>query len=113
VTHPTWRRPSRCESGHCVEVKIEDTRVLVRDSKLPDEPGHTYTHEQWRQIVEAVRADEWLDGLSYFWAQWVNAYDGTIAWIGPHTTLHYTRGEIDTFVAAVKLGEFDMTAVAP
>jgi len=30
--HGTWVRSTRCESGTCVEVKVEDDSVFVRDS---------------------------------------------------------------------------------
>jgi hypothetical protein len=30
--HGTWVRSTRCESGTCVEVKVEDGMVHVRDS---------------------------------------------------------------------------------
>lgn len=57
VALPQFRTSSRCESGHYVAVAVEDTRVLVRDSKNPDQPGHTYTLSEWQKILEFLRGD--------------------------------------------------------
>lgn len=51
-----WRRSSRCADASCVEVHSSDGVVLVRSTV---EPGVELrlTAEQWRSLVEAVKAD--------------------------------------------------------
>jgi len=51
--HPQrWRRA--CESGECVEVRVEGDEVLVRGSRDPDGPVLSFTHAEWRAFCAAV-----------------------------------------------------------
>ncbi len=51
-----WRRSSRCADASCVEVNSEDGAVLVRSTVEPDVELRL-TAEQWRSLLEAVKAD--------------------------------------------------------
>lgn len=50
-----YKKSSRCGTSTCVEVKISDHLVTVRDAS-----GDTvmYTHAEWRAFVEGVKLDE-------------------------------------------------------
>ncbi|MEV4412944.1 DUF397 domain-containing protein [Catellatospora sp. NPDC049609] len=53
-----WRKSSRCESGHCLEVCFEGGSVLLRDSKDPDGPVLTISADEWRAFTDGVRRGE-------------------------------------------------------
>lgn len=51
-----WVRSSRCSNGACVEVAVEDGRVLVRDSKLGEEsPVLAFSPSDWRTFLATAR----------------------------------------------------------
>lgn len=70
-----WIKSSRCDSagcvevafvkssrsasnGACVEVAACDCHIKVRDSKDPDGPVLTFTHQEWGAFCAGVRAGE-------------------------------------------------------
>lgn len=54
-----WRKSSRSQNtSNCVEVKITDREVLVRDTKDRSIPAHRYTHREWTAFVAGVRDGE-------------------------------------------------------
>ncbi|MEJ3744613.1 DUF397 domain-containing protein [Actinomycetes bacterium KLBMP 9797] len=57
-----WLRSSRCESSTCVEIRIDDDAVAVRDSVT--QRRVTVSHEQWRAFCAAVKAGH-LGGPSH------------------------------------------------
>jgi hypothetical protein len=101
-----WVRSSRCIDGSCVEVRAEDDLVYVRYSKDPDGGAIVYTREQWQRVLDAVRADEWLDDVDE--SQWLPGAYGSVVWRGEGPTLWFTRAEIAAFVEGAKRGEFDL-----
>jgi hypothetical protein len=54
----SWRRPSLCANGGCVEVDTSAGTVRVRDSKHPDGPVLTFGVEEWRAFVVGVKGAE-------------------------------------------------------
>ncbi|MFI5607486.1 DUF397 domain-containing protein [Amycolatopsis sp. NPDC051903] len=43
-----WRKSSYSDKeGACVEVALDRSEVLVRDSKAPAQPGHSYPAAAW------------------------------------------------------------------
>ncbi|HWG97917.1 MAG TPA: DUF397 domain-containing protein [Pilimelia sp.] len=50
-----WRRSSRCESLHCVEVGWTRGRVHVRDSTQPHGAQVVFSTTAWRQFCAAIR----------------------------------------------------------
>ncbi len=55
----TWRKSSySSQTNSCVEVRITDTGVLVRDTKDRSKPAHTYTHAEWRAFTLGVKDGE-------------------------------------------------------
>lgn len=53
-----WRKPSACANNSCVEVAIDQTVVLLRDSKEPDGPRLSFGHQEWCAFTEGVRDGE-------------------------------------------------------
>jgi hypothetical protein len=49
-----FRRSSGCNNATCVEVAIDQTVVLVRDSKDPDGPRLSFSREEWRAFLAGV-----------------------------------------------------------
>lgn len=55
-TNPEWRKSSYSDKeGACVEVALDRTAVLVRDSKAPTLPGHTYPASAWQAFLRHLR----------------------------------------------------------
>lgn len=54
-----WRKSSRSPSGaDCVEVRVRDDEVHVRNSHDPDGPVLTFTRSEWSAFVEGVADGE-------------------------------------------------------
>jgi hypothetical protein len=53
-----WRKSTLSGADGCVEVRISDRGVEVRDSKDPSSPVLTFTHHEWRAFVGGVRLQE-------------------------------------------------------
>lgn len=111
MNEPTFRKSSRCASGGCVEVAATVDAVLVRDSKLGDaSPQLRFTHAEWRLlVVDEIRDGGWLPEYSY------REDDGTVVWLrrpGSTPRLLFGPAEWDTFIEAVRAGEFDVDVLA-
>lgn len=50
-----WRKSTRCESQHCVEMAQLRAGVAVRDSVNPEE-SVTFSAEAWQAFVGTLRA---------------------------------------------------------
>jgi Domain of unknown function (DUF397) len=55
-----WRRPSYCHGGECAEIAKQDGMIALRSSVAPSNVVH-YTTDEWRALVEAIRAGEFAD----------------------------------------------------
>lgn len=54
-----WRKSSRSGAqGNCVEVRIVDGGLEVRDSKNPTGPVLRFTRAEWTAAVEGAKAGE-------------------------------------------------------
>jgi hypothetical protein len=61
VTRAVWRKSSYSSGngGQCVEVARNLPGVVaVRDSKNPEETALVFTPQEWRALLDGVRADE-------------------------------------------------------
>ncbi len=101
-----WKTARRCATGGCVSVAHTPAAVHVRDSKNPDGPHLEYTHAEWRLLVlDEIRSGGWLPEYSY------REDDGTVVWQrrpGATPQLLFGPAEWDTFIEAVRDGEFDV-----
>jgi hypothetical protein len=53
-----WQRSTYCDSSSCVETAGHGGLVLVRDSKNPDNPHLTFSHDSWKAFIAAVAAGD-------------------------------------------------------
>lgn len=54
-----WIRSSLCEANACLEVKMTDTEVLVRQSRLGRYGAVLrFTHDEWRAFTGGVKGGE-------------------------------------------------------
>jgi hypothetical protein len=51
-----WRRSTRCEFNHCVEVSLDAAQVFVRDAKNLTQPVLVLSHSSWRAFCADLRA---------------------------------------------------------
>ena len=58
-----WRKSSRCNSVGCIEVRRNESQILIRDSKEPDLAPLRYNTEEWAAFVAGVKAGEFDDLL--------------------------------------------------
>jgi Domain of unknown function (DUF397) len=58
MSTPAWKKSSRCSSGGCVEVKLDETKVLVRDSKDLRSPELSFGATAWQTFIERVKSGE-------------------------------------------------------
>lgn len=106
-----WKISSRCAQGGCVSVAATDDAVHVRDSKLgAASPQLRFTHAEWRLlVVDEIRDGGWLPEYSY------REDDETVVWLrrpGATPRLLFGPAEWDTFIEAVRAGEFDVDVLA-
>lgn len=54
-----WHKSSHsAHDNGCVEVKMSDTGVAIRDSKLADSPMISFSRQQWSRWLHEVVSDE-------------------------------------------------------
>ena len=112
MSDPTWRRPSRCDSGTCVRVAFTDDAVHVGDTKYPKAPPIIYDRHSWQLILDAVKFGGspmeiagrltdvlYLDELAEY------------CWRTEEFCLHFDEAEWDAFIVSAQAGEFDLPAV--
>lgn len=51
-----WRKSSYSAMQDCVEVRLEDERVAVRDSKNPDGPQLHLERTEWQTFLKEINA---------------------------------------------------------
>lgn len=123
ATHATRYRPeatgwftsTRTNNGNqCVEVRFDGHAVHIRDSKFRRQPGH----RPEAQPVITVGAGEWMAFLDIVRGRTASTALTAHTTADGHTTLRhrgtaltYTPGEWRAFVAGVRDGEFDRTAL--
>ncbi|GEL23274.1 hypothetical protein PSU4_22280 [Pseudonocardia sulfidoxydans NBRC 16205] len=52
-----FAKSSACHSGSCVEVRITDTIVSVRNTDTPEQQAD-FTHEEWSAFLIGVKSGE-------------------------------------------------------
>jgi hypothetical protein len=53
-----WLRASLCSTNTCVEVAWTGERVLVRDTKHPENPPMEFTAAEWAAFLHGARGGE-------------------------------------------------------
>lgn len=114
-----WCKSSRSQgSDHCVEVRFDGGRVLIRDSKYL----RNSANDPAAQPIISLSPAEWAtfrsaathQGLRPADAQPVieNLPAGGVSLHQDGTTLTYTAAEWTAFVAGIRDGEFDQRLYA-
>lgn len=53
-----WRKPRRCESGHCPEAAVDnETELIVIRSSLNPEATIILNREEWEMMVAEMRSE--------------------------------------------------------
>ena len=53
-----WHKSSASGPSDCVEVRLYEVHVQVRDTKNRQGPFLTFTHSEWKAFVSGVRLGE-------------------------------------------------------
>lgn len=53
-----WITSSRCDSGACVQVRLTEDAVAMRDSKSTEGPVLQFSADTWNQFLAGVRAGD-------------------------------------------------------
>ncbi len=59
----SWVKSRRCEASSCVEVAIEEDKILVRNSTEPHGHVLSFTADEWVAFVGGVRDGDFDLGL--------------------------------------------------
>lgn len=111
-----WFTSTRTNNGNqCVEVRFDGAVVLIRDSKFRRDPERRHEPEP----VITVTAPEWMSFLGVVLGCGTDPVDltartrpdGHTVLRHGETTLVYTPGEWDAFLAGARDGEFDRIPV--
>jgi len=110
-----WQKSSRsgANSDNCVEVRTEDERILVRDTKLGEaSPILSFSTSDWQGFLLDVTAGyDWPAFEAIKTApggeHYIQMWDNTNGFRG-QTVLSFTEAEWIAFSEGVKLGEFDL-----
>lgn len=105
-----WRKSRRSNpSGNCVEVRIEDDQVLVRDTKLGgSSPVISITRADWLDFTDEIKRG--MTGPVGDRIQTLVTGGGwdLINRSQPNVRLSFTIAEWDAFLDGVRDGEFDL-----
>jgi hypothetical protein len=55
---PAWRKSSRCVADNCLEISLQEGRVLLRSTADPTRTVLECTTGEWHEFAQAVRRGE-------------------------------------------------------
>ena len=58
LSHVSWHKSSQSGVNGCVEVAIQDGKVVVRNSEDPQGPILVFTTARWQAFLDGVRNGE-------------------------------------------------------
>jgi hypothetical protein len=61
----TWWKSSYSTVNGCIEVRHDQDRILIRDSKDPQGPVLSFTAEKWRAFTVGVRGGEFDQEMTF------------------------------------------------
>lgn len=61
LTNLQWRVARLCHSGNCVTVAANDSTIVIGNSKDPNGPVLSYSHDEWRAFVDGIRQGDFDD----------------------------------------------------
>ena len=53
-----WITSSRCDSGACVQVRLTEDAVAMRDSKSAEGPVLLFSADTWNEFLTGVRVGD-------------------------------------------------------
>jgi predicted secreted Zn-dependent protease len=59
--NPVWRTPLTCNGGACIKVAASGQAILIADSKQPEGPILSYSHDEWQQFVAGIKNGDFDD----------------------------------------------------
>lgn len=101
-----WKSSHSAQANGCVEVKMCDTGVAIRDSKLADSPMISFSPEQWSRWLHEVRTDELTNdnGAVYVTTE---ANHWVVSELSTETKLIFNEEEWTAFRLGAADDEFD------
>lgn len=57
----SWRTATMSGGGNCVQVKLKDGLIIIRNSRLADGPFLSYTQDEWVAFLDGAKKGEFDD----------------------------------------------------
>ena len=54
---PIWKKSKRCEAGHCVEIRLVDGMIEMRNPTSPN-TSITITPNNWEEFTKGIKDGE-------------------------------------------------------
>jgi hypothetical protein len=111
-----WTKSHFSGGNGCVETRLADDKVQLRDSKSPADGVITFIPEAWTRVLAALQAGKCL--LKVDGVQFTPSTSGGLTVHAPATSstpavmLCFTEHEVTAFRTGVIAGEFDLPAAA-
>ena len=58
-----WRVARDCDAGTCISVAPHQGMIVIGDTKNPDGPVLSYSHDEWFTFVQGIRQGDFDDLL--------------------------------------------------
>jgi Domain of unknown function (DUF397) len=59
-----WRVARDCDAGTCIRVAPHKGMIVIGDTKNPDGPVLSYSHDEWLTFVKGIRQGDFDDLVS-------------------------------------------------
>lgn len=56
-----WRVARHCDGGSCIRVAPHKGMIVIGDTKNPDGPVLSYSHDEWLAFVKGIRQGDFDD----------------------------------------------------
>lgn len=56
-----WRVARDCDGGSCIRVAPHKGMIVIGDTKNPDGPVLSYSHDEWLAFVKGIRQGDFDD----------------------------------------------------
>ncbi len=57
-----WRVARDCDGGSCIRVAPHKGMIVIGDTKNPDGPVLSYSHDEWLAFIKGIRQGD-FDGI--------------------------------------------------
>jgi hypothetical protein len=107
-----WSKASASSNNGCVETRLVNETVQMRDSKSPADEAIVFTPDSWAMVLDNVRRDKFqftVDGVQ-FTLSTNGGFTVSTPQDGRPIALSFTAREKAAFRTGVIAGEFDLPA---